>query len=113
MPISNGIVSHEMGGGHDIAILKRSIRLDINTKKTGSNLSVDVIIENLQPHDVPTGAPFRNAYLKLTALDKKANTVWKNYKNHPAKEDPKAYFSYSILEPLLKKDYYVLIIILQ
>jgi len=98
MPIVDGRVSHEMGGGHDIAMLKRSLRLDINTKKSAGVLSVDVILENLQPHDVPTGAPFRNAYLKLTAVDNKGNIIWENFKVHPIKEDPKAYFSYTLTD---------------
>jgi len=98
MPISDGIVSHNMGGGHDNAMLKRSVRLDVMAKKSGSNLSVDVIVENMQPHDVPTGAPFRNAYIKLTALDKEGNILWQNFKKHPAKEDPKAYFAYGLTD---------------
>ncbi|MCU7837339.1 MAG: cytochrome c family protein [gamma proteobacterium symbiont of Taylorina sp.] len=98
MPIINGMVSHEMGGGHDLAMLKRSIRLDINIKKSDTHVSVDVIIENQQPHDVPTGAPFRNLYLKLTALDKEGNILWQNFTNHPAKEDPQAYFSYALTD---------------
>ncbi|MCP3851236.1 MAG: hypothetical protein GY694_13495 [Gammaproteobacteria bacterium] len=98
MPISDGVVSHNMGGGHDVTMLKRSVRLDVAAKKAGSNLSVDVTVENLQPHDVPTGAPFRNAYIQLTALDKSGNILWQNYKKHPAKEDPKAYFAYGLTD---------------
>lgn len=98
MPVSDGIVSHNMGGGHDVTMLKRSIRLDIDAKKSGSDLSVDVTVQNLQPHDVPTGAPFRNAYVKLTALDKDGNIVWQNFKIHPSKEDPKAYFAYALTD---------------
>ena len=98
MPTFNGIISHEMGGGHDIAVLRRSIRLDINSKNSAGGLSIEVIIENLLPHNVPTGAPFRNLYLKLTALNKEGDILWQNYTNHPEKEDPKAYFSYMLID---------------
>jgi len=98
MPIVDGRASHEMGGGHDLAMLKRSVRLDIKSKIQGENLSLEIIIENLQPHNVPTGAPFRNMTLQLSTLDNEGNILWQNYKNHPKEEDPKAYFSYSLTD---------------
>ena len=45
---------------------------------------------------MPTGAPFRNMYLKVTAYDQGGNVVWENAKGHPAKEDKKAFMFLAI-----------------
>ena len=45
---------------------------------------------------MPTGAPFRNMYLKIAAYDKSGNLVWENAKGHPAKEDPQAFMFMSL-----------------
>jgi hypothetical protein len=53
-------------------------------------------MRNMQPHSLPTGAPFRNMYMKLTAYDASGNVVWENAKGHPKNEDPKAYLMYEL-----------------
>ncbi len=40
---------------------------------------------------MPTGAPFRNIYMKLTAYDANGEVVWENAEGHPAKTDPQAF----------------------
>jgi hypothetical protein len=55
-------------------------------------------MENKQPHSLPTGAPFRNIYLKLTAFDAEGNVLWENAEGHPGKSDPQAYLKYSITD---------------
>ncbi|MDX2505209.1 MAG: cytochrome c family protein, partial [Gammaproteobacteria bacterium] len=50
-----------------------------------------------QPHTMPTGAPFRNMYLKIAAYDKNGKVVWQNAKGHPAKEDKKAFMLYGLM----------------
>ncbi len=98
MPVVNGRVSHAMGGGHDGAMLKRAVRLDLAVQRQGEALSAVVHLENQQPHNLPTGAPFRNMVLKLTALSATGEVLWQNYQQHPMKEDPKAYLSYGMTD---------------
>ena len=96
MPVSGGIADHTMGGGHNPDILKRSVVFDVDTVKAGDDLKAAVYIKNQQPHAMPTGAPFRNMYLKLTAYDASGTPVWENAEGHPAKDDPQAYFAYAL-----------------
>lgn len=98
MPISNGLASHEMGGGHDIAMLRRSVVFSVSSEKQGDKLNTVVTMKNKQSHSLPTGAPFRNIYMKLTAYDANGKVLWENAKGHPAKEDPKAYLMYELLD---------------
>jgi len=92
MPVTNGFANHSMGGGHDLGTLKRAMILKLNTEKAADKINTIISLHNQQPHKVPTGAPFRNMSLRLTAYDVDGNLVWSNYKKHPAKEDPQAYF---------------------
>jgi hypothetical protein len=98
MPVSNGLVDHSMGGGHDVAMLKRAVRLDLKARKDGANLLIEAEMENLQPHNVPTGAPFRNAFLKVTALDRDGKVLWQSFKKSVAKEDPMAFLVYTLTD---------------
>jgi hypothetical protein len=91
MPIANGIADHSMGGGHDQAILKRSVVFDLSTETVGDKIKASVLLKNQQPHSLPTGAPFRNIYMKLTAYDANGEVVWENAEDHPAKADPQAF----------------------
>jgi hypothetical protein len=45
---------------------------------------------------MPTGAPFRNIYIKLTAYDDTGEPIWQNAEGHPAKDDPQAYMAYAL-----------------
>ncbi len=96
MPISNGIADHSMGGGHDHAMLRRSVVFDVDSKLDGDVLKTSVYLKNQQPHAMPTGAPFRNIYVKLTAYDDTGEPIWQNAEDHPAKSDPQAYLSYAL-----------------
>lgn len=98
MPVSGGFANHSMGGGHDKATLRRALFVNLETEKVGDTLKTTVKIRNQQPHQVPTGAPFRNISLYVSAYDVDGKKLWENYKSHPAKEDPKAYFVYKILD---------------
>ncbi len=98
MPVSNGFADHTMGGGHDEATLRRAVVLKLETRKRGDRIEATVHIRNQQPHKVPTGAPFRNLVLKVTAYDRDGRKLWENFEKHPAKEDPKAYFRYQLLD---------------
>lgn len=98
MPINDGLADHSMGGGHDPAILRRSVVFNVTSVRKGDILRTDVIMKNQQPHSLPTGAPFRNIYMKLSAYDKDGNVVWENAKGHPAKTDPQAYLVYALAD---------------
>ncbi|MBA1444373.1 MAG: cytochrome c family protein [Gammaproteobacteria bacterium] len=96
MPINDGLADHSMGGGHSTEMLQRSVVFDVSTKKEGDKIRATVYIQNPQPHSLPTGAPFRNIYMKLSAYDAEGNVIWENAKGHPGKEDPQAYFVYAL-----------------
>ncbi len=98
MPISNGFADHSMGGGHDPATLRRAVILKLETERRGETLLARIRIRNQQPHKVPTGAPFRNLVLRVTAYDNDGRTLWRNFDRHPAQEDPQAYFHYQLLD---------------
>ena len=98
MPVANGVISHSMGGGHDHTMLRSSIVFSIDASKKGQNIEAVASLKNKQPHSLPTGAPFRNIYMVLTAFDAGGNVVWVNAKNHPREDDPKAYFNYEITD---------------
>jgi len=98
MPINDGLADHSMGGGHDMAILQRSVVFDVTSEKKGDNLVTTVLLKNQQPHSLPTGAPFRNIHMSLTAYDKEGNVLWQNAEGHPAKTDPQAYLVYALAD---------------
>lgn len=98
MPVTDGVMDHSMGGGHSLAMLRRSVSLDISSATKGGKIAVEVTLQNRQPHSVPTGAPFRNAYVKVTALAKDGSVIWRNFEKHPMKEDPKSYLYYHLAD---------------
>ncbi|MBN2886383.1 MAG: cytochrome c family protein [Chromatiaceae bacterium] len=98
MPVAGGYADHSMGGGHHEAMLKRSIVFDLTTQARDERIEAQVWIRNLQPHAMPTGAPFRNLYLKLAAYDANGDILWENAPGHPAKDDPQAYFAYGLAD---------------
>ena len=92
MPIAEGgVADHSMGGGHSHAMLKRSLVFDMDVEQNGGNLKASLYLKNQQPHSLPTGAPFRNMHIKVTAYDSNGQVVWQNAEGHPAKADPQAY----------------------
>lgn len=98
MPIAGGLADHSMGGGHDSAMLKRAVVFYVSSEADGENLKTVVTMENKQPHSLPTGAPFRNMYVKLTAFDASGEVLWQNAEGHPGKEDAQAYMMYELLD---------------
>jgi len=98
MPINNGVADHTMGGGHDPGMLKRGVVFDVKLETGGDSIKANVLLKNLLPHSMPTGAPFRNMFMKLTAYNAKGEVVWQNSKDHPAKDDPQAYFQYMLAD---------------
>ncbi|MGN7611037.1 multiheme c-type cytochrome [Magnetococcales bacterium HHB-1] len=90
MPISNGFADHSMGGGHSPAMLKRGIVLSVEAQSGEQEIKAKVKLQNILPHNYPTGAPFRYVTLTLSAKDKQGKVIWKNYQKSPFKEDKQA-----------------------
>lgn len=86
MPVMDGFANHAMGGGHNLAMLKRGVALTV----TATAGQATVTLKNSLPHNYPTGAPFRYVLLKVTALDAGGTVVWRNFKSNPMAEDPRA-----------------------
>jgi len=90
MPVNKGFADHSMMGGHIQAMVERAVILSIDAKPNGDSIDAKVTLQNTLPHNAPTGAPFRNMYVRVTGLDSNGITVWSNYQKHPIKEDPKS-----------------------
>ena len=98
MPMVGNSADHSMGGGHDGGMLKRSVVFTMTADKQGDKVVVNAKLKNQQPHALPTGAPFRNIVLRLTAYNDKGEVVWQSAPEHPAKDDPQAYFAYLLAD---------------
>lgn len=98
MPTNDGFADHTLGGGHSEGMLKRSVVFAMDSKKDGDKIQSTITLINKQPHTMPTGAPFRNLYIKIAAYDKSGKAVWQNAKGHPAKEDSKAFMFYGLTD---------------
>ncbi len=98
MPMGKGFADHSMGGGHDMGMLQRAVVFFMDSKKNGDKITSTITLRNKQPHTMPTGAPFRNLYMKVAAYDKDGNVVWENAKGHPAKKDKKAFMFLTLVD---------------
>jgi len=98
MPIAEGFANHSMGGGHDPAMLSRAVKLTVDVEPNGEGVQAHVVIENQLPHKMPTGAPFRNIQVKVTALDAAGNVLWTNFEKHAQQEDPRSYLFYQLAD---------------
>lgn len=92
MPKTNGVTDHSLAGGHGTGKMRSSLILDASLEANADSAKATATLTNPLPHAFPTGAPFRNFYLKVTAYDQQENVVWRNFENHPMKEDPKSLF---------------------
>jgi hypothetical protein len=90
------IADHSMAGGHDGKMITRGIAMEMDMERNGDTIDVKLTVRNRLPHSYPTGAPFRNFYIRLAAYDESGKELWKNYKVHPIKDDPKSAFWYTI-----------------
>ncbi len=97
MPIVNGKADHSLLGGHSAKMVGKGLLMTMTSsaKKTKS-LEVRIKLANQLPHNLPTGAPFRNIYVKLTGYDNKGQEIWKSSQSHPMKDDKQAMFMYSL-----------------
>lgn len=90
------IPDHSMAGGHDDKMITRGIALSMDTKRDGDTIKATLTVRNRLPHAYPTGAPFRNFFIRVATYDKDGAMLWKNYEVHPIKDDPKAAFWYTL-----------------
>ena len=90
------IADHSMAGGHDDKMITRGIALHMDTQRNGDTIKATLTVRNRLPHAYPTGAPFRNFFIRVATYDKDGKMLWKNYKVHPIKDDPKAAFWYTL-----------------
>jgi hypothetical protein len=90
------IPDHSMAGGHDDKMVSRGLAMTMQTERNGDTLRTTLTLRNRLPHAYPTGAPFRNFYVRVAAYDKDGKQLWKNYELHPIKDDPKAAFWYTL-----------------
>ncbi len=98
MPVNNGKTDHSIGGGHSLGMLQRSVVFSMTSEKSDDSIKTTITMKNKQPHTMPTGAPFRNLYLKVTAYDANGNVVWENAKGHPGKTDKQAYMNLTLID---------------
>lgn len=98
MPAVNGMADHSMSGGHVQSMLERSVLLTLQTEPQGDDIIAKVVLRNMLPHNAPTGAPFRNMFLKLTAFDATGRPLWNSTQSHPVKDDPQAMFMLTLVD---------------
>jgi len=92
----DGITNHAMMGGHMKEMVARGLVMTIDAAKSKGKVNAIITLQNLLPHSFPTGAPFRNFYVKIDAFDKTGEKVWSSTKSHPMKDDKQAMFMYTI-----------------
>ncbi|QKQ24070.1 cytochrome c family protein [Candidatus Ruthia endofausta] len=96
MPVIEGISNHTMAGGHSAEMVSKGLVMTINIKKVSDMFQIKVNATNLLPHNFPTGAPFRNFYITVTAQNSHGDVLWQSSKTHPMKDDKQAMFMYII-----------------
>jgi len=96
MPVVNGKADHSFLGGHSAKMVSKGVLMTMTVAKNKNALEVAINITNKLPHNFPTGAPFRNVYIKLSAYDQQGKQVWASSQSHPAIDDKKAMFMYHL-----------------
>ena len=85
---------HSMGGGHDGGMLKRSIVFTLDAKTDNGKVLVNATLKNQQPHALPTAHRSAISSSDSRPMTPPAMCVGQNAPEHPAKDDPQAYFAY-------------------
>lgn len=100
MPKLDGVASHAILSAHSDSQLARPVVITLQSNKKGETIQLKVKLKNTLPHGFPTGNPFRNAQLKVTAYDKKDNLLWSNYQGYPPdfSQDPQALLEYRVTD---------------
>jgi len=90
MPKVKGLADHSFLGGHSPAMLSNALLLNMQLEKQVDALRVTLNLQNLLPHNFPTGMPLRQVYVRVSAYDQAGQLVWQNYQNDPVSESPEA-----------------------
>lgn len=96
MPIVNGKADHSILGGHSAKMVSKGLVMTLTTESKDQMLNVVIKLSNQLPHKFPTGAPFRNVFIKLTGYDNQGQETWVSSASHPSKDDKKAMLMYSL-----------------
>jgi len=96
MPVVNGKVDHSLLGGHSAKMVSKGLLMTMQSISKDKTIVVTLKLANQLPHNLPTGAPFRNIYVKLTGLNKQGDEIWQSTQSHPIKDDKKAMLMYSL-----------------
>lgn len=96
MPVIDGLADHSMMGGHSPEMVGRGIVITIDSKPVGDELDTTIEVTNLLPHNFPTGAPFRNFFIKVNAYNARGKELWSSTASHPIKDDQLAMMMYKL-----------------
>lgn len=96
MPVVNGVSDHSMKGGHDAKIVSKGLGMMVKVSGSDAKYKAVVTLSNRLPHNFPTGAPFRNVYVVLSAFDADGKEIFKSSKSHPVKDDKKSMLMYAL-----------------
>lgn len=100
MPKVNGIADHSMLGGHSAEMVEGALLMTVDARSgDGDTVVAEVTLKNLLPHNLPTGAPFRNIVIKVTAFDGAGRPVWQNFVTDPVTEDSQSILKYTLGGP--------------
>ncbi len=92
MPVVNGKADHSWPGGHSARMVSKGLLMTMTASKNTETLDITLKLANQLPHNLPTGAPFRSIYVKLSGYDKEGQQIWASSQSHPAKDDKQAMF---------------------
>lgn len=98
MPKLNGEANHAILSAHSDEMLARPVVMKLTPTSQDDQISLSLRLENTLPHGFPSGAPFRNAYIKVSAYNRKDELVWGNYEGYPPdfSKDPQARLEYVV-----------------
>ncbi len=96
MPVTNGVVDHSFMGGHTAKMVSRGLLMTMKNEEVKTANRLTLTLRNKLPHNLPTGAPFRNIYIKVMAFNDAGEVVWRNAKGHPLKEDKQSVLWYRL-----------------
>lgn len=96
MPTVNGKADHSFPGGHSAKMVSKGLSMTMKATQKNQQIKVIIKLTNQLPHKLPTGAPFRNIYVKLTGYDKQGQKVWASSQSHPAQDDKQAMLMYHL-----------------
>jgi hypothetical protein len=96
MATQNGHASHSMQGGHDADTIRRGVFITVALSPEANGVKASLNLTNRLPHKFPTGAPFRNIVIKLTAFDDQGQTIWESPETDAFDEESELILAYRL-----------------